>query len=180
MYQLSDRCAALRDEAVNQKSYMKYYFAQRNVYYYIGAAESMIENEARSLNIASGLANVLENFSPVIIPDEIIVGFNFGEGEFSEYLELENNDQHITYMQENGISDNNIAKYFKLKELNPAGFSTEWRWPVFTEAEIQSEKEWSAIGRCISNNHTVINYELVLKKGFSGLLEDVEKAPKNT
>ena len=35
------------------------------------------------------------------------------------------------------------------------------------------DREWAAIGRCIDSNHTVLNYEAVLKKGFAGLEQEV-------
>ena len=174
MFQLSDRCAALRDDAVNQKGYMKYYFAQRNTYFYIGSAASILKGEPTVLNVAAGISTTLDKFSPVIIPGEVIVGFNFGEGEYSEYFSPENNPAHIAHMRENGISDSDINRYFELKQLDPKN-DVGSRIP-FTEEENQSEWEWSAIGRCISSNHTVLGYEEVLKKGFSGILTDVEKA----
>ena len=48
--------------------------------------------------------------------------------------------------------------------------------PELTQAEQQSAQEWASIGRCIDSNHTVLGYEAVLKKGFIGLLADIEAA----
>ena len=176
MFQLSDRCAALREEAINTKGYMKYYFAQRNTYFYIGSAESILKGEPTSLNVAAGISAALDKFSPVIIPGEVIVGFNFGEGAYAEEFAPENTPEHIAHMRENRIAEEDIKRYFELKQLNPQA-DLGCKLP-YTEAEEQSDRERSAIGRCISSNHTVLGYEEVLKKGFSGLLADVKNMQK--
>ncbi|MBO5369312.1 MAG: hypothetical protein J6B23_01400, partial [Clostridia bacterium] len=44
-----------------------------------------------------------------------------------------------------------------------------------TQEEIDANSEWTAIGRCIDSNHSVINYEKVLKLGYRGLLDEIDK-----
>ena len=44
----------------------------------------------------------------------------------------------------------------------------------FTRAELELDDEWAAIGRCMSDNHTLVGYEQVLRLGFDGLRERVE------
>ena len=85
MFLLSERCTRLREEAVNKKEYMKYYYAKRNVYFNMGKAMAERSGRTPTEAIAAGLSNTLNKFTPVIIPGELIVGFNFGEGELSEY-----------------------------------------------------------------------------------------------
>ena len=41
MYPLSDRCASLREEAVNQKAYIHSYWARREVYYTLGIIKNL-------------------------------------------------------------------------------------------------------------------------------------------
>lgn len=68
MYQLSNRCAALREEAVNQKHYMEAFCVQPHVYFTIGvesARESGIEN---LLGISYGFENMLEHFLHLSFP----------------------------------------------------------------------------------------------------------------
>ena len=85
MYQLTDRCAELREDAVNKKSLMKYYYAQRNTYFTIGKLEAALKGEPALVCNANAVANTIDKFTPIIAPGEVIVGFNFGEGEFSAH-----------------------------------------------------------------------------------------------
>lgn len=173
MYPLSDRCAALREEAVNKKSYMTQYMAQRNVYYTIGESEARKAGKTNTESVAEGIAYVLEHFTPVIIPGELIVGHNYGE--WLEYELPDGSESGLRCLRTNGVSEEDIRRYLAFRANLPS--ATE---PVpavnLTEAEQQSEAEWSAIGRCISENHTVLGYQKVVKYGFSGLLKEVESA----
>ena len=175
MFQLSDRCAALREEAVNQKNYMKAFHAQREVYFTVGMESAKEAGEKNLAGVSCGLVYTLEHFSPVIIPGELIVGLNYGYGNYREWYTPDDNAEGWQAMGDNGISDTDARRYFdyKKKRLESPKASDAIN---LTEAEQQSEQEWAAIGRCMGSAHTVIGYEAVLKKGFSGLLKEVEEA----
>lgn len=175
MFQLSDRCAMLREDAVNTKSFMQEYFAQRNVYFAIGRLKALKEGYTAIECIANGLSYALEKFTPVILPGELIVGFNFGEANCDEYYRPTEDDNGWKVIRENHISEADARLFFELVK-NPPAANAEAPAINLTEAETQSEQEWSAIGRCVDSNHTVLGYEAVLKKGFSGLLREVEDA----
>ena len=81
MFQLSDRVAALRDDAVNKKSYMKYFSVQRSVYFKLGVYEAKKQNLTNTEIVSQGLVNTIKKFTPYIIPGELIVGFNYGDAE---------------------------------------------------------------------------------------------------
>lgn len=172
MFLLSERCTRLREEAVNKKEYMKYYYAQRNVYFNMGKAMAERSGRTPTEAIAAGLSNTLNKFTPVIIPGELIVGFNFGEGELSEYYVPDGSETSRAVMAENGISPEDIELFF-VPGNNSALIPNLSPRVTLSPAEEQSDIEWSAIGRCIDSNHTVLGYEQVLKKGFSGLLSEV-------
>lgn len=175
MFQLSDRCAALREEAVNLKSYMKAFCVQRHVYFTIGM-ESAKEAGAKNLTgISYGFAYLLEHFSPFIIPGELIVGFNYGDGMYGEKYWPEDTAEGWELFRSNGIPDTEARRYFACQEKRLAYLSSPN--PIdFSDAQLQTEWERSASGRCMGSNHSVIGYEAVLKKGFSGLLEEVQEA----
>ena len=175
MFQLSDRCAELREEAVNKKYYSNFYGAQRNVYYYIGNAMAAKAGLSNTEMIAAGIVRTLDSFSPVIIPGEMIVGFNFGEGKLHEYYVPTQDEAGIRAMRDNGISEEDIQLFFALKNDPPANPNGQ-QVAEMTEAEKQTDEEWASVGRCIDSNHTVLGYEQVLKKGFAGLLKDVAAA----
>lgn len=175
MFQLSDRCAALREEVVNKREYQDRFRAQRTVYYTIGQDSAYMDGISRPECIANGIAYTLDRFTPVILPDELIVGFNYAfdgaiDPEWGHYTA-----EHRALMRQSGIADEDIDRYLTLRETAPAWLDPALA-PVLTKAEQETEQEWSAIGRCITANHTVLGYEQVLKKGFSGLLADVRDA----
>lgn len=169
MYPLSDRCAALREEVVNQKSYEKHYCVQRNVYFTIGRVKALEAGLTLGQAIAEGIATTAERFTPVILPGEVIVGFNYGN---KEQLFPADTEEDRALMAQNHISPEDIAAYLAVSDKlrwnpNPAP-------PVqMTQQEREADREWAAIGRCIDSNHTVLNYEAVLKKGFAGLEQEV-------
>ena len=86
MFHLSDRCAALRDEIVNQKSYLKQFCAQHAVYYALGIADCAGKGYSNAEIVAHAVGNVMRNFHPLIAPGELIVGYNWGDGmPYHEY-----------------------------------------------------------------------------------------------
>ena len=174
MFQLSDRCAALREEAVNTKSFMKQYYAQRNVYYTIGESEAKLSGKTNSECIAAGISYTLDKFTPVIIPGELIVGFNFGEADCPEWYYPKDDPAGWEAIHNNCISEEDARRYFDLRN-NPNAATVRVE-PELTQAECDSQEEWSALGGCTESNHTVLGYESVLKKGFAGLLKEIEEA----
>ncbi len=175
MYKLSDRCAMLRDEAVNLKSNMKKYAAQRCVYYFLGGIEAKKNGADREEVVAQAIANVLNKFTPYIAPGELVCGFNFGDAELGEYYMAKNNEDDIDVMRQGGISDEDIKKYLELDEKECRNDFLLCDYNVnITKEEYEANEEWAAVGRCIDSNHSVIGYEKVLSLGFEGLLKEVE------
>ncbi|MEE0944438.1 MAG: pyruvate formate lyase family protein [Clostridia bacterium] len=171
MYSLTDRCEALRRLVIGANDYEDYYCMQHKVYSYLGMVDAAKKNLSATEIISSGIVNVLNNFKPVIIPGELIVGFNFPDSKYDEYFAPDDTEENRRLAQLNGIDNKDIDTYFKYVEENPELFKIVS--PVLTKEEQDSNSEWAAIGRCIDSNHTVINYEKVLKLGFSGILSEV-------
>ena len=173
MYQLTDRCEMLRTEAVSGRNYQKKYCLQRNVHFANGVARNRNSGLENIELISKGICNILERFTPVILPGELIVGVNFGDGEFGEPYKGTNDEAGLKMMRDNGFTDEDIDTYFSIK-----GHESEcYRYvskSEFSEREVDAGREWSGIGRCVDCNHTVLDYEKVLKLGFEGLLKEVE------
>lgn len=177
MFPLSDRCSILRENTVEQKRYQRYFCAQRNVYHALGMAEAARKGLSNSEIIASGMAYTLENMHPFIAPHELIVGFNYGDGDCGEGYTPEASEEGRRVMRENGITDEDAENYFRLdaQQKNPLRRCPEYR---MTREEEESQWEMAAIGRMIDSNHSVLAYEKVLHLGFEGLLEQVERWEK--
>ena len=180
MYKLTDRCMILREDAVNAKSYTDKYCYQRSVYFSLGISEAMSKGLTEDECMAAGNVNVLEKFTPFIAPSELICGFNFGDlPDKNETYLPKNNETDISVMRQNGISEEDISKYFSgicdiplPKTVMGQGFVKECEI-AFTEAEKAARAERSSLGRNTNANHTVIGYEKVLKLGFEGLYKQV-------
>ncbi len=177
MYQLTDRAENLREEAVNKKSYMRRYSAQRHVYFALGAAATKGKKLSNEEVISEGIANVIDRFRPFIAPEELIVGFNYGDAELEEKYLPKNDENGIALLHENGFTDEEIAEYFAVRDT-AFDHCEKGPVPVFTRQEIEIQEERAGTGRCIDANHTVIGYEKVLKLGFEGLLSEVEDYEK--
>ena len=177
MFQLTDRCAELRNEAVNKKHYARFYEAQANVYTYIGRSEAMKAGLTNTEIIAAGITRTLESFTPVIIPGEIVVGFNFSNVSDYELIMPRDDEAGRAVMTNNGVSKEDMDRFFAFCQDPPTN-PNSWQTPEITQLEHQLEKEWTGISRSIDGDHSVIGYDRILKRGFSGLLEDIAAAEK--
>jgi formate C-acetyltransferase len=130
--------------------------------------------------VASGIKRVLDSFSPVIIPDEIIVGFNFADK--SNRGNADCNDRwpkdtkaDRNKMRENGISNADIEVFFAC-DNNTKVDCLNYQGDAISQQARNLAFESAAGGGFINSNHTVIGYEKVLKKGFFGLLDEINEA----
>jgi len=179
MYPLTDRCESLRKIMVEDNDYQRFYSCQHRVYSTIAMDEAKKKNLSNTEIVTSGIVNVLNKFMPVIIPGELLVGINFADAKFGEYYRPEDNEEDLGVMKDNGISDADIEAFLKVEEKPWSSMGLiDVISPELTKEEVESEKEWATIGRCIDSNHTVLGYEKVLKLGFSGLLKEVEEYEK--
>ena len=175
MIQINDRCEFLRKDATEIGTFEDKYCFQRNVYFALGQHEAKALGLSNSERVAMGLSRILNSFTPVIKPREIIVGVNYPDLNYplKEKTLPQNTEEHRGLMRKNGISDDDIEKYFTL-EGNPIdriSFN-------YTDREYNASYEAAAMGGCIDSNHSVVGYDEVLKLGFSGILEKVFDAEK--
>lgn len=171
MYPLTDRCEILRRLVVGTNDYEDHFCMQHRVYSYLGMVEAAKKNLPLTEIAAAGIANVIDKFSPVIIPGELIVGFNFTNSKYDENFTPENTEEHRNLAKLNGISQTDMDTFFAYLNENHVLHQTVS--PEMTQTQIESTIEWAAISRCIDSTHTVIGYEKVLRLGFRGLLEEV-------
>ena len=173
MFQLSDRCEALKKAAMSKNEFEDTYCVQRIVYTAVGQSECAEKKLSNDEIVAGGIARTINSFTPIIQPDELIVGFNYPNIRYGERFIPEKDEKGTALMRMNFISDEDIKKFI---ETRPSSVN---RVPIKqTEIEINSKKEWAAMGRCQDKNHSVIAYEKVLRLGFKGLLAEVEEFEK--
>lgn len=174
MYQLTDRCETLRRLVTGKNDYEDLYCLQYRIYSSLGMLDAVKNNLSRPEVISSGIVNVLEKFSPVIIPGELIVGFNHPDSKYYEYEVPEDTEENRNLAKLNGITDKETDAYFEY--LKGERILDKLVVPELTKAEKEGQFEWSALGRCTDSNHSIINYEKVLKLGFKGILAEIEES----
>jgi len=175
MIPLTDRCTLLKEQVMNERNFESQYHYQRNVYGVLGIADAKEAGHDHMRAISCGLSNVLNRFRPFIAPYELITGFNFGEiGWWDEVNDTEEGREKLRLC---GISEDEMNRFFQVKDcyvsMVPFSFKDVPKAKL-TKTEQDSQSEWAAIGRCIDANHTVLQYEKVLKLGFSGILKEIE------
>lgn len=173
MYALTDRCASLRHLVTGTNDYEDLYCCQHAVYTTLGAYEGAQKGLPNTEVLASGMVKLMENFRPVIIPGELIVGFNFPDTKYPEHFRPKDTPEDRAIMAANGISPENIEQYARILAQRPRLYQRVL--PQITEDEKNAATEWAAIGSCIASNHTVLDYEKVLKLGFREILNQVEQ-----
>ena len=176
MYTLSDRCDYLRSQVMEKSEFEDLYCLQREVYFRLGERRAILQKKSNSEIIGEAVANILDNFTPVIRPRELVVGFNFGGPYRPEYISLTDTVEMRELAKKNGISDADVEEY--LRGTDETLEDARYIHPTFTKTEEDSATEWAGIGRCIDSNHTVIDYEKVIKIGFEGILSQINEFEK--
>ena len=188
MYPLTDRCELLRQIVTGTNDYEDSYCMQRQVYSTLGRIDALQQGCAPAEITAAGLCGILEHFSPVIIPGELVVGFNYPDTKYPERFTPKDIPEHHALAEKNKISADILSRYFSFQN-DPAlellfeyqkaqvDFAHAVSSPA-TEQELSSTEDQSSIARNIDSNHTVIDYEKVLRLGYRGLLEEVTQYEK--
>lgn len=176
MYKVSDRCEILKHSAVNDKPYSPMMCGQREYYFLKGLYNVPEEKRGNALLIASALASVVRNSLPIIQTGELIVGYNFGDAGYEGLSD--NLDTAKEQLKQGLFSDDEIKWYFMHKDEAPQFFTLVATEDILNQKDLELEKEMSAVmtamDKCITDNHTVIGYEKVIKLGFQGLIKEVE------
>lgn len=169
MYELTQRCKDLAYDAVNIKSMAERICAQHTYWYKWGQVHLDLEQYSNIELTAAGIASVMRNSTPVIGDGELIVGYNFGVWEYCSDKAL---------FKKNGFTDQQIAWFFD-ESTKVNGYTYKSPNENFTDKEQALLAEITAVnsaGRSsITDNHSVIGYEKVIKYGFEGLLDEVNK-----
>ncbi len=201
--QITDRCALLREDAVNVKSHSQRVGEEFLLNFYKGALETppLPEGAAQArVNarlIVGGIAGVIRGAKPYIMDGELIVGHNYGLEE-SAFLSVE---QQREFLQRGCLSGEAVeASCVQHREYDArrkiSFVQGDWGVsvnedgslrPIGVEhAYVQNRQQWTAaaemaaMGYNICANHTVLGYGQVIKLGFEGLLAHVEAcAAKN-
>ncbi len=189
MYQLSDRCSFLREQAVNQKPYNDVIRGKWQYHTLQGILAVPEEKCSHAALTASAIASVIANAEPILADGELIVGYNYGDGA-CEFLSGEKKnfmfdgfdfimgdaDDVRQELKKSGFTDAE-ADWF-IENHDPA--MRRFRYvSLLSDVEKVEEgcgwEEWAKTGDCTNCNHSVIGYKKVLELGFEGLLQEVER-----
>lgn len=169
MYKLTDRVDELREEAVNQKTLSEKVQYIRRFLFRLGEVESE-KGTSNTLITAHSLCKVIRESPAYILDKELIVGYNFGDDGWTGDFKIPDSEEARDNLRSAGFAERDIAFYFENKKTSKYTIIPAEQK---TEQEEQLEKEWAAIGKCMTSNHTIVGYEEVLKYGFDGLYKRV-------
>lgn len=195
MYELSARCARLRDRAVNEKPLNTKILPQHVLRFEAGIHHyNASGGTGGHSRIAAGIVNVIENAPALIGEDEWLVGYNYADTPYPEFWQPSDTEEDRALVLGAGFSRQDldahlkhhadVVRYYQFDRhafdynVSHNPFIANGQFPFlkdFTSAELEQDEEWAAIGRCMSDNHTIVNYAQVLELGFHGLRAKVEK-----
>ena len=144
---------------------------QWDYYYYKGMSEVPPAERDNGRLAAAGTACVIQNALALIQDGELIVGHNYGlvEGPFREEGAVE------AALRQSLFTPEQIADCLRWRKESAAWFDRLPEAVPETEQDRALAHELAAMGYMISANHTVLGYEKVLRLGFEGLLQEVER-----
>ena len=174
MVTISPRCLQLRNDAVVHKSINDKLLGHHLLRIEGIRKFSEREKEGNSSLIAAGICCIIENSPPIIQNGELIVGYNYPDNPYPDWWVCPDEEKYRLLLTDCGFSKEQVDEYFATRDRAMSVFEYAPA-PDFDEVDRQLDVEWASIGRCIADNHSVIGYEEVLKLGFEGLLEKVEK-----
>ena len=170
MYKLSDRCAILREDAVNKKTMLYKAGHAPRLYGAMGEATCQ-EGMDNALIRSAGVCSILENFRPYILDGELIVGYNYG---WETAFVVDDTPERRAQLREEGFTETEIDDFFK----NMRRDIYKYQNAEYTAMDELLYHEQVVIAYQLVSDHNVLDYESVLKYGFTGLLEKVEKYEK--
>jgi len=181
MFPLSARVALLKEAAI-ANTYSDLIFAQRDYWFYKGIL-TCADDAGRMECIGAGLRSVLENIRPCIFPGELIVGYNFSESA-KEYTW--HGDDTLRQWQPSSMLTEEEMEWFianRGKASSRIGVPPQEHavpvWGLYANWETPEDKalldDFAACGHIISDNHSVIGYNMVLTLGVEGLLAKIAK-----
>lgn len=198
MKKLSSRCSALRKAVVEDKTLNRRIAAQHVILFEEGLCRYVRKGGCGAHSrIAAGLVNVLDHASVIIQDGELLVGYNYADTPVPEFWTPTESEEDRALVLEAGFSEaqydahlRNHAEALRYYRFDRQVFdySTTHRIEFqngdipflkdFSEADLQLDTEWAAIGRCMSDNHTIVDYSMILESGFAGLREKIEHYEK--
>lgn len=194
MYQLSERCERLRESAVETKPNNCRILPQHTILFEAGLYNYIASGgTGMHSRIAAGIANVIENSEPIIERDELLVGYNYADTPYSEFWQPDASEECRDLVMQAGFTRSQYeehlrhhAEVLKYYQFDRQVFDYSTTHSIhfnngeigflkdFSKADLELDTEWAAIGRSMTDNHTIVDYSLVLKMGFAGLKAKVE------
>ncbi len=183
---LTSRIQALREFTLKGKETQTPYIGQRIHGYLAGLVETM-PNWTWYRKVSHCLASVIANFNPHIHVTEdvceLLVGYNYYLDDAKIGFELgifpQQKTRFTEYLSKGLLSPSQInfcivTLHDDLEDILPRG---EYFPDISTEASKASAAGLYVAG-ATPENHTIIGYEKVLRLGFNGMLDELNKREK--
>ena len=181
MLELSDRVRNLRDRALRWSETQQQYIGQRLVPALRGLS-TCSQDAPLVMRKATMLATALRESAAIIHDDELIVGYNFSGGDDQIWLEMAMSmpgkpdfGQIERYLSSGVWSDDDIRE--ALATIDNPEYAMQMHGHVPEPETFASVAPDEGLYWCgaTAYNHTIIDYALLLERGFLSLAEDLRK-----
>ena len=172
MYKLSENCETLRENAVNAKPHAQIMELERLRWFYRGIAEEAAQNPGytNACLTAAGLESVILNSKVLIQSGESIVGCNYGLGESTDSIDIQLGRGLVSEGEADALRAGCASAMGLYARRCPEG-------PADPDiADLSGDGAIAGVHgiKVMTDNHSVVGYEQVLKLGFEGLLQKTE------
>ncbi|MHC1695099.1 MAG: pyruvate formate lyase family protein [Eubacteriales bacterium] len=184
MLMLTDRCVILKESTVDTKSSSSMINGQLIYGFVKGYYSAPKDKRDNRTLLTFALCTLLDTFEPIILENELIVGYNYNERDFEQnmaYINSPEDEKRLRDYLDAGIlpSDKKeeLIGLLKGEDKYSGSFVCNMPGQIDPSATLEMKglaQEIASIGWCMTNNHSVIGYERVLRGGFSGIARELD------
>jgi formate C-acetyltransferase len=179
---IETRIDFLKAQTLNWKEVQRPYIGRRLYHALKGLAQTNPSTPWMKRK-AVMLASILENMQPEIHPRELVVGYNYYGSDDGQWLEVgliprrgRALKELQDYLSPGQLSEAEIAFIISALKKTESDLSHPAYYLETPPEYTQAEQEGLICAWATPENHTVIGYEKVLRLGFRGICEEIEKS----
>ena len=174
-YVPSSRIRRLRERAIYWQEPQRAYIGQR-LYHAVAALAAEDPATPFALRQANMLASVIRGVEPIILDDELLVGYNYlGEGTPDWGLETHDSKAwgpFATYIRQGRLTEEQ-ARFIETHAADVRASVPQVGDVANRPADYRAAEEEGVLwSQGTAHNHTVIGYARVLNEGFESIREE--------
>lgn len=178
---MTPRIQRLRERVLNWPAQKSLYIGQR-IYGALEGLTNTLPSMSWGRIRARMLAYIVEKSAPIIVDDEILVGYNYDLDDRTFWTELnltkylgKNRDDFRNYLKRGVLTEEQIEFCLDVTDDMDHIIHHMQYAPDQPQAIQLAIQEGAIQGHGTSENHTILGFEQVLRKGFRGILHEIKE-----